>query len=101
MAVNWNIEMSKKLYGTSVWSNDYFDINKKGNIEIAPFGKQGHKVDLYEIVKDLTQRQIRFPVLVRFPDIIRSQIQSINSCFQKAIKDHDYKGKYQECSLLK
>ena len=68
---------------------------KKGHIAITPFGKQGHKVDLYEIVKDLTQRQIRFPVLVRFPDIIRSQIQSINSCFQKAIKDHDYKGKYQ------
>ncbi len=95
MKPNWNIEMSKKLYGTSVWSSNYFDINKKGHIEITPFGKKGHKVDLYEIVKDLTQRQIRFPVLVRFPDIIRSQIQSINSCFDKAIKDHDYKGKYQ------
>ena len=94
MTVNWNTEMSKKLYGTSVWSNDYFNINKKGNIEVTPFGNKGHKVDLYEIVKDLTQRQIRLPVLVRFPDIIRTQIQSITSCFQKAIKDHDYKGKY-------
>ena len=91
----WNVESSKKLYGTSVWGKGYFDINKKGHIEVNPLGKKGYYVDLYDLVKGLSQRQIRLPVLVRFPDIIRSQINSIASCFQKAIKDHDYKGGYQ------
>ena len=94
MKSKWNVELSKKLYGTPVWSGNYFNINKKGHVEIAPFGPKGAKVDLYEIVKDLNQRQIRLPVLLRFPDIIRSQMQLITSCFHKAIKDHEYKGSY-------
>ena len=94
MKSQWNIELSKKLYGTSVWGGEYFNINRQGHVEISPLGKGGPKADLYEIVKDLSQRQIQFPVLIRFSDIIHSQIQSIHSCFQKAIKDHDYKGKY-------
>ena len=101
MKTKWNTDLSKKLYGTSVWSGQYFNINKKGHVEITPFGQKGHKVDLYEIVKDFTQRQIRLPVLVRFSDIIKSQIDSIHSCFAKAIKDHDYKGKYHSVFPVK
>jgi len=94
MNSDWNIKKSCKLYGISEWSNDYFNINSKGNVEVTPFGKKGYRVDLYSIVKDLMQRQVRFPVLIRFSDIIQSQIQSISSSFQKAIKEYDYKGKY-------
>ena len=90
----WNIEKSSKLYGISEWSGNYFDINKKGHIEVTPFGKDKVKVDLHDIVKDLIERRIHLPVLIRFPDIIRSQITSMNSFFQKAIKEHDYKGTY-------
>ena len=94
MKSRWNIESSKKLYGTSVWGGDYFDINKQGRVQITPHGKEGPKLDLYEVVKDLSQRQVRFPVLIRFPDIIHSQMRSLRSCFEKAIKENDFKGKY-------
>ena len=90
----WSIEKSKKLYGVSQWSGNYFNINKKGHVEVTPFGKDQAKVDLNDIVKDLIQRGIRLPLLIRFPDIIRSQIQSMNSYFQKAIQEHEYQGKY-------
>ena len=92
--MKWTVDLSKKLYGVSVWGGDYFDINKQGHIQISPQGRSGPKVDLHEIVKDLSQRQIRFPVLIRFSDIIQSQIKMISSCFEKAIKDNDYKGRY-------
>lgn len=92
--LKWNVELSKKLYGISIWGDNYFNVNKHGHVEISPLGKQGPKVDLFEITKDLAQRQIRFPVLIRFSDIIHSQIQSIHSCFTKAIQDNDYKGRY-------
>ena len=90
--LKWNIEKSKKLYGVPEWSGGYFNINKKGNVEVTP--DNNLKVDLKEIIKDLIQRRIRLPVIIRFPDIIRSQIKSMNSYFQNAIKEHDYKGKY-------
>ena len=89
---NWNTQKSKKLYGISEWSGGYFNINKKGNVEVTPDDKL--KVDLNAIVKDLVQRRIHLPVLIRFPDIIRSQIRLMHSYFQNAIKEHDYKGKY-------
>ena len=96
LKTKWNVEQSKKLYGTSVWGTPYFDINPQGHVSITPFGtdKKNQQVDLYEIVKDLSQRQVRFPVIVRFPDIIRSQMQSITNCFKKAIQDNDYQGSY-------
>ncbi len=95
MNSKWNVDLSKKLYGISLWGNPYFNINKQGHIEVTPEGEAGPKVNLYEIVKDLSQRQVGFPVLIRFPDIIESQLKSITSCFKKAIKDNDYKGQYR------
>lgn len=88
------IKSNKELYGISMWGNPYFNINKEGNVEITPQGKGGPTIDLYEIVKDLSHRRIGFPVLIRFPDIIHSQMKTIHSCFNKAIKDYEYKGQF-------
>ncbi len=33
--------------------------------------------------------------MIRFPDIIKSRVELLYECFQKAFKDHNYKGQYQ------
>ncbi len=51
-------------------------------------------VDLQELTQDLLDRGIRIPIMIRFPDIIKSRVELINNCFNRAITDHNYKGYY-------
>ena len=91
----WNIKDSIELYGMDVWGADYFAINSKGNMEILPKGDGGPKLDLHQVVDDLVKQNIRLPALIRFPDIISSQMKKLITCFNKSIKEYGYNGKYQ------
>lgn len=90
----WDSEQSSALYGIDFWGEDYFSINEEGHVQVYPAGKKSFSVDLYKMVKSFQQRSIRLPLLLRFPDIIHSQMQKICDCFDKSIKEQDYKGKY-------
>ena len=43
----------------------------------------------------MRQRHVRLPLLLRFPEIISSQIEQLCSCFETAITENHYKGKYR------
>jgi len=90
----WDSEQSSALYGIDFWGEDYFSINEEGHVQVYPEGKKSFSVDLYKMVKSFQQRSIRLPLLLRFPDIIHSQMQKICGCCDKSIKEQDYKGKY-------
>lgn len=91
---NWNIEKSGHLYGISYWGGNYFRINKAGNVDISPLGHEGPKIDLRQLVDDLQERGIRLPILIRFPDIIKTRIDMLAGCFAKAVQDSNFKGSY-------
>ena len=91
----WTIEDSVKTYGVDIWGADFFTLNQQGHIEITPRGVKGPRLDLYKVITNLSKQNIRLPVLIRFPDIIRSQMDKLVTCFDKAIKEYGYKGSYQ------
>ncbi|KYG67027.1 arginine decarboxylase [Bdellovibrio bacteriovorus] len=91
---NWSPEKSAALYGINNWGNGYFRINGAGNVSVTPMGASGPSVDLYELTQDLLDRGIRVPIMIRFPEIIKSRVELLNGCFQKAFADHGYKGNY-------
>lgn len=90
----WTIEDSKALYGISTWGAPFFNVNSKGNITVD-VPEKGNPVDLKEIIDDLKANGIHTPVLMRFPDILSSRIKLLNRCFQRAITDYGYTGKYR------
>ncbi|MGE3973334.1 MAG: biosynthetic arginine decarboxylase [Bdellovibrionales bacterium] len=90
----WTVEDSEAIYGIKNWGAGYFKINPKGRISITPHGPNGAQVDLLELIEDLRDRGIRTPILVRFPDIVKSRIHLLNSCFDRAIKEYGYNGRY-------
>ena len=90
----WSIAQSSALYGLDFWGEEYFSINSKGHVQVHPQGKDSSSIDLYEMVSSFKERSIRLPLLLRFPDIIQAQMQKICNCFDKAIQEQDYKGKY-------
>lgn len=91
---SWSPDKSAELYGINNWGNGYFRTNSNGNVSITPMGVKGPSVDLYELTQDLLDRGIRVPIMIRFPDIIKSRVELLHGCFQKAFSDHGYKGEY-------
>jgi arginine decarboxylase len=86
----WRIEDSAELYNINGWGINYFSINEKGNVVVTP-RKDGIEVDLRELVDELQIRDVATPLLVRFPDILDSRIEKMNSCFKIAAEEYEYK----------
>ncbi len=93
--MTWNHEKSAKLYGINNWSSGYYRINSSGHVEVTPYGKDGPTLDLFELTNDLYDRGITPPILIRLPDIVKSRVELLSNCFQKAINDYKYSGSYQ------
>lgn len=91
---NWSPDKSAALYGIDFWGDNYFSINERGHVQVQPKGKVSPSLDLFEMVTAFKERSLRLPLLLRFPDIIHSQMEKICNCFDKAIKEQDYKGNY-------
>jgi len=92
---NWTFEDSEKLYGVSRWSKGYFSIGDKGDLLATPDHHQPRlTINIQEIVEEMNETGIQFPAVIRFHDILRSQVESLNTTFRDVIKDAEYQGQY-------
>ena len=91
----WTTKDSTSLYNVSGWSSGYFRINDAGHIEVTPSGPDGGCVDLYDLVQDLQRRGLGMPLLMRFSDILHSRVNILFDCFNSAIREYGYRGRYR------
>lgn len=92
---NWTIEDAKSEYQIPSWSDGYFEINSKGELCANPNQiANGPIISLKEIVDEIKTKNIEFPCVIRFQDILRHQVIKLNTLFQTTIKAAKFKGKY-------
>ncbi|MBN1498545.1 MAG: biosynthetic arginine decarboxylase [Spirochaetes bacterium] len=92
----WTVDKSIDLYGIKNWGADYFSVNEKGEVVVTPFGKNSNvHISLLDVVSGLKERGLEMPVLLRFENILDSQISYLNESFRRAIKANNYRGKYR------
>ncbi len=91
----WSVDESAKLYGIRNWGQGYFSINPDGHVAVHPGQDAAQSIDLKKLVDELRERDIQLPCLIRFTDILKHRVSQIHEVFQRAIKDHDYKGEYR------
>ncbi|MFT6330184.1 MAG: arginine decarboxylase [Bermanella sp.] len=93
--VEWSIDDAERTYGVSSWGGGYFKIGENGNIQVSPDPKNENiKIDFKSVIDEISLEGIQFPVVIRFHDILRSQVVGINECFNKVIAEANYKGQY-------
>lgn len=90
----WTIGDSEDLYRVDRWSQGYFRINEDGHLHAHPLGPEQIGIDLHEIVRGLSERDVHTPVLLRFTDIVDHRLRSLRDAFADAIKENNYNGKY-------
>ncbi len=83
-------------YGIDIWgANNFFIENGKLKINY------GNQPALIDIIEEIEEKGIKGPILLRFPHLIRKQINSLYTSFNKAIKEFEYKGKFHAVFPLK
>lgn len=92
----WTKEKSEELYGIKNWGAGYFSISDKGEVLINPY-KDGESsaISLMDIISGVKERGLDMPVLLRFENLLDSQISFLNNSFNEAIKKLNYKGEYR------
>ena len=93
---NWSIEEAKRTYHIDRWGLSYFDIDEEGRVVARPRPDNGGaNIRLTDIIDEARERNLRTPLLIRFQDILRHRVQTINAAFAKAISEYEYRGSYR------
>lgn len=83
------------LYNVDRWGGGYFTVNKRGNVTVMPNGSSDQKIDLTEIIREAKARNLSFPLTVRFHDLLRDRVETINRAFADAIAESGYQNVYR------
>src|SRR5216110_3175463 len=91
----WTIASARALYNIEGWGIGFFDINEAGHVVVRPDrDRPERELDLFELANDLEEQGVGLPLLLRFSDILRSRIESLNEKFAHAREEYGYKGGY-------
>ncbi len=85
-----------KNFGLDIWSNKNFII-EDGQIKL----NYKSMPSLLQITEQIRSQDIRGPILLRFPHLIKKQIRGLYSYFDKAIKINNYQGSFNAVFPLK
>src|SRR5213595_852704 len=95
MKSEWDIESAIATYNVEGWGEGYFTVNTSGHVEARPLKNDGGSIDLLEVVNEARARKLGFPLLIRFQDLLRHRVESVNIAFQNAIAEFGYNGQYR------
>ncbi|KAK8564333.1 hypothetical protein V6N12_036459 [Hibiscus sabdariffa] len=104
VSTQWTPSHSAALYRIDSWGAPYFAVNDSGNIAVRPHGANTlahQEIDLLKVVKKVSDPKsagglgLQFPLIVRFPDVLKNRLESLQSAFDSAIQAQAYGSHYQ------
>ena len=95
MKTEWDVESAIATYNVEGWGNGYFTVNSSGNVESKPLQENGGSIVLLEVVNEARARNLGFPLVIRFPDLLRHRVESVNRAFQTAMTEFGYRNEYR------
>ncbi|OYD23066.1 biosynthetic arginine decarboxylase [Oceanimonas baumannii] len=91
----WSANDALKVYNLPYWGAGFFHLDEQGRVYVTPDKtRPDAKVVLADVVEQLKEEGYAAPVLLRFPDIIKSRIDALFHAFNGAIEDYGYEGDY-------
>src|SRR5256714_4741392 len=92
---DWDVESAIATYNVDGWGSGYFTVNAEGNVVAKPLQENGGTINILDVVNEARTRGLSFPLVIRFQDLLRHRVESVNLAFQNAITEFDYKGQYR------
>src|SRR4030081_2289734 len=95
MKNEWDVEAAISTYNVDGWGTGYFTVNAAGNAEVRPLMEKGGAIDILGVVNEARNRGLGFPLVIRFQDLLRHRVESVNRAFQSAIAEFGYGNQYR------
>ena len=95
MTESWDIPSAIALYNIDRWGSGYFTINAAGNVQAMPTQAYGETIDLMDVVAEARDLGMAFPLVIRFQDLLRHRVETINRAFHSAITEANYQNVYK------
>ena len=96
MAKNdWDVDAASATYNVEGWGGGYFSVNNAGNVVAKPLKDAGGSIDLLEVVNEARQRGLGFPLVIRFQDLLRHRVETVNRAFHSAMQEFGYRNQYR------
>src|SRR5213595_75161 len=92
---DWDVEFAIATYNVDGWGGGYFTVNAEGNVVAKPLQENGGSITILEVVNEARSRGLSFPLVIRFQDLLRHRVESVNLAFQNAISEFNYRGSYR------
>ena len=83
------------------WGAGYFHANPEGDMTVAPLQQKGIAVPIIDVVREAQTMNMATPILIRFQDLLRHRVETLNGAFSRAIADNSYRGSYRGVFPLK
>ncbi|MFL6584609.1 MAG: biosynthetic arginine decarboxylase [Chthoniobacterales bacterium] len=93
--VEWDVDSAISTYNVDGWGAGYFSINAAGNAEVRPLQEHGGAIDILDVVNEARSRGLAFPLVIRFQDLLRHRVESVNRAFEAAITEFGYRNSYR------
>ena len=96
MAKNdWDVDAASATYNVDGWGSGYFSVNSAGNVVAKPLKDAGGSIDLLEVVNEARERGLGFPLVIRFQDLLRHRVETVNRAFHSAMQEFGYRNQYR------
>ncbi len=84
------------IYGVEKWGKNLIEVTRDGEIGLRnPLSPDAPAISLPGILKDLDQRGIKAPMILRISSYLENEIAHINESFRDAIARTGYNGSYR------
>ena len=93
--MTWSSDKARDRYNLAGWGEGYFDVGSNGHLLVRPHGKTDTpEIDLRELVDRLHTAGLTLPVLLRFTDILHSQVDRLHGAFTGALRAANSEARY-------
>src|SRR6202047_2619673 len=95
MKNDWDVDAAIGTYNVDGWGGGYFTVNAEGHVVAKPLQENGGTINILEVVNEARSRGLSFPLVIRFQDLLRHRVESVNLAFQNSITEFGYGGAFR------
>lgn len=87
------VQISSEMFGIDDWGAGYFGISQQGKVEVYSFTKNKPvSIEVEKIIEAASQQKVKTPFILRFPQILDTQLTSLQNAFHHAMQEFKYEG---------
>ncbi len=94
MSTRPNLESIAAKYNITGWGEGHFEVDENGLMAVRPL-PEGPAIPLADVAAEARERNLQFPLVIRFQDLLRHRVQKLNASFQAAIDEYHYPQPYR------